>query len=546
MLGGQNIEFSSTDEEASLVFPYLHRADDPVVTFILLPTSEEGLADGTYWYNAAGIAAAAGADDYLNATYYLSDDGQTLRIRISGHSMDIPQTAEYAAFYFAFLRRAGAEPYEGFNRLPISPDGLDDGDYWYDAAAFAAAFEDDDLLNAEFYLSDDGQTLRVLTSAYPTEVTAGSDEGAIFFAYLYQVGVDPNAGFEPLYLSEADAYCRGYVFDLDAYIDWYIEDFNAKLVEQGKEPMTDEAEAKERADLREEITLYVLSFNPDAEKIKLAAEGQQIVFGSNSEMYAEIIPFITLFTSDNHEWGAWIADGSEETRTCARCGETESRAAAGDKVLWAGYEEYNGVKTDNTVYVIAKKGAAKVQLRYAMGTVSYTRKNANAAISDVIFDGYDCELWTISRELTDGDYVAVAKYGSTLLADIPDADGASFTVTTPAAQEPEVSSNVAGAEIAGIENGVITFDGKTAQTITIRTGTDVQKVQLQSNIDGKSFTYNTVNAVVTEGTFGDGSPCLVWTITRIFTAGDYDFSINVRTQQNGLTDSGMDLVFTVV
>ncbi|MBQ7546443.1 MAG: hypothetical protein IJT41_05730 [Clostridia bacterium] len=547
------ILFASPSEykksEGGFLFTYLRQVGvDPNAGFSLLPKSAEGLSDGDYWYDAAGLAALAGeyADMYQSADYYLSDDGNTLRIMANGQKLDFATEDDGASTFFSYLHQVGGTPIEHFNLLPTSPDGLADGAYWYDAAALSVTLEEPDLINSEYYLSDDAQTLRIYMSGYPTEISADSDEGSIFFGFLYQVGVDPDAGFEPVYLSEAEAHCRGYVLDIDAYIDYYIEDSNADRVKNGKEPFTPEEEAKERANLRAEIALYEIAINTQQKKLRLSAEGQQMLFGENSQMYKELSQFISLFTSDNHEWGAWVADGAEETRTCVRCGETESRAAAGDKVLWAGYEEYNGVKTDNTVYVIAKKGAAKVQLRYAMGTVSYTRKNANAAISDVIFDGYDCELWTISRELTDGNYVAVAKYGSTLLADIPDADGASFTVTTPAAQEPEVSSNVAGAEIAGIENGVITFDGKTAQTITIRTGTDVQKVQLQSNIDGKSFTYNTVNAVVTEGTSGDGSPCLVWTITRIFTAGDYDFSINVRTQQNGLTDSGMDLVFTVV
>ena len=563
-----------SDDENTLMIEYssgtetkteLHTRDEEPVYFACLqvfpafgdalPTSEEGLEDGAYWFDKAGLVDAMremGEDEnymylYTDADYYLSVDGAILRQTYMSGSTALNTdelVADNPSIMCYFLRQAGVDPNAGFNLLPTSPDGLDDGDYWYDAAGLAAMLEEEEFADMAFYLSEDGNTLRFIYNYSRIDIESDSEEGAIFFAFLYQVGVDPNAGFEPVYFSEADAYCRGYVFDLDGYIDMSIEEENEYRVKQGQEPMTPEEEAKERADLLEEIRGYTISINPDEEKIRIAAEGQQIVFGSTTEFYAQIIPFITPFTSDNHEWGEWTAADGVETRTCARCGATESRAIAGDKVLWAGYEEYNGVKTDDTVYVIAKAGASKVQLRYAMGTVSYTRKNANAAISAVTYGGYDCELWTISRELPAGDYVAVAKYGSTLLADIPDADGVAFSVADQT-QEPEIEANVYSAAIDGVdENNSVAFDGKTAQTITVTTGTDVLKVQLQGS-DGKSFTYNNKNAVVTEGTTEGGAACLVWTITRVFTQGDYDFTINVRTQANGLEDSGMKLAFTV-
>ena len=178
--------------------------------------------------------------------------------------------------------------------------------------------------------------------------------------------------------------------------------------------------------------------------------------------------------------------------------------------------------------------------------MTFARKNGNVAISDVTYEETACELWTISdRALPYDSYLAVAKYVNVPLADIPAEDGASFTVAAP--QVPAASDSVYSAEISGInDSGKIVFDGVTTQTITIKTGVDVVKVQLQSNDAARTtMTYNSNNAVITEGTF-ENEPCLVWTISRLFGKGKYDFSINVRTLQGGLKDSGTDLVFDVI
>lgn len=233
----------------------------------------------------------------------------------------------------------------------------------------------------------------------------------------------------------------------------------------------------------------------------------------------------------------------------AFAGLVENNTAAGT-VLWAGYEEYNGSTSADTIYVIAKKGAdntpSKVQIRSSVGTMTFVRKNDNVAISDVTYEETACELWTISnRTLPYDSYLAVAKYVNVPLADIPAADGAAFTVAKP--QVPAASDSVYSAEISGLsESGKIVFDGVTTQTVTIKTGVDVVKVQLQTNDAAKhTMTYNSNNAVVTEGTF-ENEPCLVWTITRLFGKGEYDYLINVRTLHDGLKSSSVHLEFDVV
>ena len=242
-------------------------------------------------------------------------------------------------------------------------------------------------------------------------------------------------------------------------------------------------------------------------------------------------------------------------------GLIENNTAAGT-VLWAGYEQdIDGITVtegtlpagaDNTVYVIAKKGAnntpSKIQLRSTYGTMTFARKNGSVQISNVTYNDTACELWTIARELEYDTYLAVAKYVAVPLADIPVADGASFTVAAPAA--PVLSDDVYSIEIAERNaDGKIVFDGITEQTITVKTGVDVIKVQLQTNATdpAKRFTmtYNGNNATITDGTYQD-APCLVWTITRLFGKGQYSFSVNVRTLSAGLKDSGVDLDFEVI
>ncbi len=167
---------------------------DPNAGFTPLPTSDEGLNDGDYWFDLASFLDLLDENNrqvYQNAQFYLSEDGTTIRISV-GTSIDF--TEEEEPTFFRFLHQVGVDPNEGFTLLPTSDEGLEDGTYWYDADALAAAVGDTELVQSmQFYLSDDGTTIRVISPAIQYDFTRESDEGAMFFNYLRQVGVDPNA-----------------------------------------------------------------------------------------------------------------------------------------------------------------------------------------------------------------------------------------------------------------------------------------------------------------------------------------------------------------
>ncbi len=244
---------------------------------------------------------------------------------------------------------------------------------------------------------------------------------------------------------------------------------------------------------------------------------------------------------------------------CEICGETmeETIPMLDRNVLWAGYEQ--DVVDEKLLesydpyymYVVARKGEAadtpiKVQIRSSYGTMTYTRDHESVkAIADIVYDGKDCELWSIDRGmyLVDDTYTAVAKYGNGRgFAEIENAEGASFTVVNPV---PVYDNTVYSAKIDVIgADGVIAFDGVTKQTITVVTGIDVTKVQLRNDADDGTMTYNQNNAAIAEDTLEDGTSVLVWTIERLFAKNEYNYSIYTRSP-NGLLDSDKDLAFVV-
>ena len=306
--------------------------------------------------------------------------------------------------------------------------------------------------------------------------------------------------------------------------------------------------------------------------------------GVKCSVCGEILTAQEVIPALGHAWGNWTkADDEVHTRTCANCNETESEKhtwtetdrkdatttedgyvkyscsecsaekeeilpAITADVLWAGYEEQAaeiGVDGEaNIIYVVAKPGAAKIQIRDSKGgTLTYMRDHASVNdITDITYADAACELWTIERaNLLGGEYVAVAKYNNVtginaILAEL----GAAFTVDETVYDTTVYSAKI---DVIDPELGYFVFDGRTAQTITVVTGVDVQKVQLVSD-DGSTMTYNSRNAVVTGETM-DGKEVLVWTITRLFGNNTtYNFSINTRSAL-GLADSGVKLSFKV-
>ena len=219
LLAGETLDFPRDGEDGELVFSFLHQADgstvDPNAGFALLPTSEDGLADGDYWYDIAGFAAYSGSSSYLDAQFYLKNDGSVLRMIYKDMVEDFPKEKDGSRYYYNFLIQVGHDPNEdeGFVRLPTTEDGLAQGDYWYDADALSVAVSMP-YQNARFYLSADGTTLRMIFGDQ-TDFTRDNELSAVYFSYLRQCGVDPNAGFTLLPTSEAGLEDGAYWFDAD-------------------------------------------------------------------------------------------------------------------------------------------------------------------------------------------------------------------------------------------------------------------------------------------------------------------------------------------
>ena len=220
IIAGMKQEFDKTEND--FFFAYVRQVGvDPNAGFILLPTSEEGLEDGDYWFDVETLVSAAGEESaqyYRSAQYYLSEDGNTLRVFISGNKMDLEKNSDEGKMFFAYVRQVGVDPNPGFTRLPTSEEGLEDGDYWFDLESLLALISEDYAQyyrDGQYYLSDDGSTMRVIYRGYTQDYTEDDNEGGEFyFGFLRQVGVDPNAGFTLLPFSPEGLEDGAYWFDI--------------------------------------------------------------------------------------------------------------------------------------------------------------------------------------------------------------------------------------------------------------------------------------------------------------------------------------------
>ena len=256
-----------------------------------------------------------------------------------------------------------------------------------------------------------------------------------------------------------------------------------------------------------------------------------------------------------------------KTYTCSVCSGTKEEVipvipSEGRDVLWAGYafdldtvtvEGDKPAAADETIYVIAKAGACKIQIRDVAhtGTMTYhdnigTEITRHTAVSDIIPVTYQdtaCDLWIINRAMLTNDYIAVAKYDFNQPIDrIPDEKGYTFSVNV----DPVYDTNVYSVKIDTINPalGIIVFDGRTKQTITVVTGVDVTKVQFVDQDTGATLTYNKTAAKSVVEDELNGTPVLVWTIERMFARREYKYTVNTRSIL-GLKDSGKTLNFTV-
>lgn len=221
---GMKMEFEKGSDEGQFIFAYVHQVGvDPNAGFTLLPTSDEGLADGDYWFDVESLATMAGeegAQYYRDGQYYLSDDSTTLRVALRGYTQDYTKDDDKGgSFYFGFLHQVGVDPNAGFTLLPYSPEGLEDGDYWFDVYTLAEVekMSDEDLEEflavSAIYISDDGLTLRFTQGGYSTDMVLSDPDYAEITMFLHRVGEDPNEGFTKLPTSEDGLRFGDYWYD---------------------------------------------------------------------------------------------------------------------------------------------------------------------------------------------------------------------------------------------------------------------------------------------------------------------------------------------
>ena len=205
--------------------PHEHR-------FVRIDTDTMNIFPGGYWYDSAKLAKALGDDHYRVAHVYRCIDNDALKFILYDNHGDEEATVIVDSedpdwdLYISFLR-----VFPGFfeEPLPTSPEGLEDGAYWFDLASLTFTGS---VLNgymewymeaigtSQVYLGTDLSLIRLkYTQQSPTgiaymnkyDVCPGSD----WYLYLRTVGVDPLDGFTALPCADSDDLETGdYWFDL--------------------------------------------------------------------------------------------------------------------------------------------------------------------------------------------------------------------------------------------------------------------------------------------------------------------------------------------
>jgi hypothetical protein len=168
-----------------------------------IPYSSEGLEDGDYWFDLVTFAEDTGmsAEDHetflTSIQLYISTDRSIFRlVEYNKYMMDIhADNSEEFDYYTSYLYCIGVDPNEGFLLLPATDEGLRFGDYWFDAAGFAAFEEDEVMMDALYYISEDGNTLRLQIGAMKINFAVDDEENANIIAFLHRVGEDPEKAY---------------------------------------------------------------------------------------------------------------------------------------------------------------------------------------------------------------------------------------------------------------------------------------------------------------------------------------------------------------
>ena len=212
---------------------------EPESDFYELPTDPaDAQGPDYYWYDKAGFVAACAElyldpededyEEYLamyeSAVFYLSEDAETLRVNLAGEIIDVdltdPDLEEEDALAASFLHH--------FIWLPKYIDDLEPGDLWFDAFKYGHYYD-----NYHYYLSEDGNTLKIVTDNYIGYHWDESVQGYIsdYETFIYTLAEDPDmfdyvrtftAFGDPLPTADSDDFEDGdYWYDLEGLLAFY-------------------------------------------------------------------------------------------------------------------------------------------------------------------------------------------------------------------------------------------------------------------------------------------------------------------------------------
>ena len=276
--------------------------DDPgtepdLTGFTALPTADSGeLADGAYYLDLEDFLAAIRADAELTAqlrgyAFYLSDDGETIRLVAGSEITDL--TEETQPDLFVFLRRHNAAA--AWTLLPFANgDELADGDYWFDLEGVLQLERVDaetaaGIIGASaFYLNADADRIVAFVDGDVDSYAGDSDP--VIFAFLHQHGYAPDReGFAPVVKEAADVTDGCWYFDLEGFLDAAVAEENENRILDGTPAMTAEEEASKRAGMTDMISGLTLFYHPTNKTLV-------VPFGSTDVILTDDVPMVNAYS----------------------------------------------------------------------------------------------------------------------------------------------------------------------------------------------------------------------------------------------------------
>ncbi|MCR5782874.1 MAG: hypothetical protein K6G90_09090, partial [Clostridia bacterium] len=226
------VQYSRGDQNSESYFAPLHQVGetDPYSGWIDLQFNADGVNPGDYYFDLeafTNIITNYMGESYIENTYgeilhiYLKQDHSV--ITLIGTEISSEEKQEDDGLLFMCLKQVPGDPldpFAGYNDLPFSPVGLENGAYWFNTEDYDIGFE---LVRAA--LSDDLNSIILQYDVNGTEqiqrYTRGDDGADIVFRALHQVGeADPYArpeipeGYELIWYDKADVDDFGFYIDI--------------------------------------------------------------------------------------------------------------------------------------------------------------------------------------------------------------------------------------------------------------------------------------------------------------------------------------------